>query len=71
MLIIQACEIIFIFVLMCFPAHYPLVFRFVCTAMKRGSGGGPYLAEVYLDLITIGAKGTVSDVCLTGSAQRD
>lgn len=56
---------------MFFPAHYPLVFRFVCTAMKRGSRGGPYLAEVYLDLITVGAKGTVSDVCLTGSAQRD
>lgn len=56
---------------MCFPAHYPLVFRFECTAMKRGSTGSPYLAEVYLDLITVGAKGTVSDVCLTGSAQRD
>lgn len=39
--------------------------------MKSGSGGGPYLAEVYLDLITVGVKGTVSDVCLTGSVQWD
>ncbi|TNN88673.1 Neuroligin-3 [Liparis tanakae] len=31
--------------------------RFVCTAMKNGSGGGPYLAVVYLDLITVAAKG--------------
>lgn len=48
-----------------------LVFRFVCTAMKSGRGGGQNLAEVYLDLITDGAKGTVSDVCLTGTVQRD
>lgn len=39
--------------------------------MKSVSGGSPYLAEVYLDLIAVRAKGTVSDVCLTGSAQRD
>ncbi len=48
-----------------------LVFRFVCTAMKSGSGIVPYLAEVYSDLITLGVKGTVSDVCLTGSVQWD
>lgn len=39
--------------------------------MKSGSGGGPYVAELYLDLQTVRAKGTVSDVCLTGSVQRD
>ena len=52
-----------------FSSH--LVFRFVCTAMKSGSGGGSYLAEAHLDLVTVGAEGTVSDVCLTGSVQRD
>ncbi|KAF1378732.1 hypothetical protein PFLUV_G00193570 [Perca fluviatilis] len=34
--------------------------RFVCTAMKSGSGGGPYLAEGILDLITIAVKGTAT-----------
>lgn len=48
-----------------------LLSRFVCTAMKNGGGGGPYLAVVYLDLITVAAEGTVSDVCLRGSVQRD
>lgn len=49
-----------------------LVFRFVCTAMKRsGIGGVSYLAEAHLDLVTVGAEGAVSDVCLTGSVQRD
>lgn len=39
--------------------------------MKSGGGGAPYLAEVRLDLITVTAKGIVSDVCLIGSVQRD
>lgn len=40
--------------------------------MKRsGIGGVSYLAEAHLDLVTVGAEGAVSDVCLTGSVQRD
>lgn len=48
-----------------------LVLRSVCPAMKSGSGGGTYLTEVRLDLITIRVKDTVSDACLTGSVQQD
>lgn len=48
-----------------------LAFRSGYTAMNSGRVGGPYQTDVNLDLITIGIKGTVSDVCLTGSGQRD
>lgn len=38
--------------------------------MNCGSWGGPYLAEVYLGLITVRVKGAVGDACLTRWVQR-
>lgn len=54
-----------------FLSRLLLVFRFTFTAMKSVSGACPYLTELSLDLITAGAKGTVSDACLTGSVRRN
>lgn len=54
----------FVLILVFFP------FRFLYNAMKRGSRGFPYLAEVNLDLETVGSKGALRDARLTESVQR-
>lgn len=44
--------------------------RFISTAMRRGSRADPFQAEAFVDLLSVGSKGAVSDVCLTGSVQK-